>query len=133
MQKVILLLIFCGLLLAGTSAWADPETGRRLFQEKKCALCHKIDQPGTVFDPACPGLSGVRKRHTREWVRKWLHDPAEVWATQDADVQDILKRYFTYRGSKPKPRKSFMATVIGTRVQLTREEIEALIDYLWTL
>ena len=113
--------------------WADPEAGRRLFKEKHCVLCHKIENPGTVFSPACPGLKGVKHRHRREWLRRWLNDPAAVWAGNDADVQDINTRYFRYRGSKPKPRESFMATVIGKKVILTPEEIEALIDYLMTL
>ena len=64
---------------------------------------------------------------------KWLKDPAAVWAGNGADVQDINTRYFRYRGSKPQPRESFMATIIGKKVVLTDEEIEALIDYLWKL
>jgi hypothetical protein len=104
-----------------------------LFKEKHCALCHNIRNPGTVFAPVCPGLQGVRHRHSKDWVRKWLKDPAAVWAGNDADVQDINARYFRYRGSQPKPRDSFMATVIGKKVVLTDEEIEALIDYLWKL
>ena len=112
---------------------ADSEEGRKLFQEKHCVLCHKIKNPGTVFSPVCPGLKDVRHRHSREWLRRWLKDPAKVWATNDVDVQDLNTRYFAYRGSKPRPRESFMATIIGKKVVLTDEEIEALIDYLWQL
>jgi len=130
-QRVIcFLLLFLG-WSAPSSLFADP--GVALFKKKQCALCHNIHNPGTVFAPVCPGLQGVRYRHSKDWVRQWLKDPTTVWATNDANVQDINARYFRYRGGKPKPRESFMATIIGKKVVLTDEEIEALIDYLWKL
>ena len=130
-QRVICsLLLFLG-WVAPSPLFAGP--GEALFKEKHCALCHNIRNPGTVFAPMCPGLKGVRHRHSRDWVRQWLKDPSTVWAGNGADVQDINTRYFRYRGSQPKPRKSFMATVIGKKVVLTDEEIEVLIDYLWKL
>lgn len=125
-------LFFTGLTGPGT-ALADAERGRVLFQEKGCRLCHNIENPGTVFKPMCPGLKEVKTRHSREWLARWLQDPAAVWAVDDADVQDINRRYFEYRGSPPKPRESFMATVIGKQIVLTGEEIQHLIDYLQTL
>ena len=130
-QRVIcFLLLFLG--------WVSPSTlfadsGAALFKEKHCVLCHNVRNPGTVFSPVCPGLQGVRHRHSKDWVRKWLKDPATVWASNDADVRDINARYFRYRGSQPKSRESFMSTIIGKKVVLTDEEIEALIDYLWKL
>ena len=115
------------------SAISDPIRGKQLFKEKKCELCHRIELPGTEFKPICPGLLGVKERHRRDWLRKWLADPAGVWKTNGADVQDINRRYFAYRGSKPRFRESFMSTVIGKTVHLTAKEIEDLIDYLITL
>ena len=130
-QRVIcFLLLFLGWVSPST-LFADP--GAALFKGKHCVLCHNVRNPGTVFSPVCPGLQGVRHRHSKDWVRKWLKDPAAVWATNDADVRDINARYFRYRGSQPKQRESFMATIIGKKVVLTDEEIEALIDYLWKL
>jgi len=128
--------VICSLLLflawtAPSPLFADP--GEALFKEKHCVLCHNIRNPGTIFALMCPGLQGVRHRHSKDWVRKWLKNPSAVWATNDADVQDINARYFRYRGSQPKPRESFMSTVIGKKVMLTDEEIEVLIDYLWKL
>lgn len=132
-QRVICFLLLFAVGWLPAPLFADPGLGQRLFKEKLCALCHNIHNPGTVFAPVCPGLQGVRHRHSRDWLQKWLKDPAAVWASHDADVQDINARYFRYRGSKPKPRESFMATIVGKKVVLTREEIEALIDYLWIL
>ena len=112
---------------------ADQARGKRLFREKYCILCHDENQSGTVIKPICPGLKHIHTRHSREWLGRWLADPKGVWQTNDADVQDINRRYFQYRGSKPKPRESFMATVIGKTVKLLPDEIEDLIDYLLTL
>lgn len=125
--------IALGYALSAATAYADPGRGGELFKEKKCVLCHDVSLPGTEFKPICPGLKEVSGRHGREWTRKWLENPAEVWKTNDADVQDINDRYFKFRGNTPKPRESFMATVIGKQVILSPEEIEHLLDYLWSL
>jgi cytochrome c2 len=132
-QRVICFLLLFSGVGAFSPVFAESDEGRKLFKEKHCSLCHNIHNPGTVFAPVCPGLQGVRNRHSKAWVRKWLKNPAAVWDTNDADVQDINARYFRYRGSRPKPRESFMATIIGKKVVLTDEEIEALIEYLWKL
>ena len=75
----------------------------------------------------------MKQFHSKAWVRKWLKNPAAVWKTNDKDVQSINARWFKYRGGKPKPRESFMATIVGNRYVLSDQEIEDLIDYLWTL
>ena len=121
------------LIVMASPAHADVETGRQLFQEKKCRLCHRVENPGTVFKPICPGLKGVKARHSEEWLARWLKDPARVWKEGGPDVEDINRRFFEYRGRKPGPRESFMATIIGKQVVLTDEEIRHLIDYLKTL
>lgn len=131
---IIPLLLFFGLPgMAGAPAFADTELGKRIFIKRNCVLCHRVTRPGTEFKPICPGLKEVSKRHSKEWTRKWLKDPAAVWKTNDKDVQDINARFFKFRGSKPKPRESFMANIVGKRFVLTDDEIEALIEYLWTL
>jgi len=121
------------LVLGADSAFADTAVGQRLFKEKKCHLCHDATGPGTQFKPIGPGLRNVRDRHRREWLRRWLKNPAAVWKSGGADVLDINTRYFKYRNAKPRPRDSFMATVIGKTVILSADEIEHLIDYLLTL
>ncbi len=134
LNRIIPLLLLSSLLgMEGSPAFADTELGKQIFIKRNCALCHRVTSPGAEFKPICPGLKEVRKRHSKEWIRKWLKDPAAVWKTNDKDVQDINARYFKYRGSKPKPRESFMATIVGKRFVLTDEEIEALIEYLWIL
>ena len=133
-KKIGVFWVVASLFFGNTAlAVADPVSGKRLFEEKACAICHNIELPGTEFKPICPGLLGVKKRHRRDWLRKWLADPAAVWQTKDLGIQDINQRYFAYRGSKPRPRESFMATVIGKTVHLTKSEIENIIDYLMVL
>ena len=117
----------------GNLVFADSEKGKQIFTKRYCSLCHVVTRPGTEFKPICPGLKGVKQFHSKAWVRKWLKNPAAVWKTNDKDVQSINARYFKYRGGKPKPRESFMATIVGKRYILSDEEIEDLIDYLWTL
>ncbi|MGV7220023.1 MAG: c-type cytochrome [Nitrospinales bacterium] len=131
----LLLVGFTLFFLSGfvSSVYADSQIGKLIFKKRNCSLCHVVTRPGTEFKPVCPGLKGVKQQHSKSWVRQWLKNPAEVWKTNDVDVQSINKRYFEYRGSKPKPRESFMATVVGKSYVLSDEEIEHLIDYLWTL
>ncbi|MFQ5672397.1 MAG: c-type cytochrome [Nitrospinales bacterium] len=124
----------CSILVLGASdAFADAETGKRLFKEKNCYLCHDVTLPGAEFKPVGPGLKNVRKRHRREWLSRWLKNPAAVWKSGGADIRDINARYFKYRNAKPRPRDSFMATVIGKTIILSADEIEHLVDYLLTL
>lgn len=132
-KRLISILVVSFLIGNGAPAFADPEQGLQLFKKKNCALCHNPTLPGSEFKPRCPGLKDVRDRHSKDWVRKWLKDPASVWKTNDKDVQDIKARYFKYRGAKPEPVESFMATIVGKRYILSDEEIESLIEYLWTL
>ena len=126
-------MIVLSFLTGVSSAQADPAIGQKLFSAKNCKLCHRIENPGTVFKPICPGLKGVKQRHSREWLSRWLKGPQAVWKENGPDVQDINRRFFEYRGRKPGPRDSFMATVIGKQVILTDEEIRHLIDYLESL
>lgn len=132
--KLLIILAIVGVLFFGqTPLCADPVIGEQLFKGKNCALCHDITLPGTEFKPTCPGLKDVRERHGKEWLQKWLRDPGAVWETDDEGVQDIKTRYFKFRGAKPGPKESLMATVIGKIIKLSPEEIEHLIDYLHTL
>ncbi len=133
LSLVLKCLIVLSFLIGVTPVQADPAIGQKLFSEKKCKLCHRIENPGTVFKPICPGLKGVKNRHSREWLARWLKNPKAVWEENGADVQDINRRFFEYRGRKPGPRDSFMATVIGKQIFLTDEEIRNLIDYLESL
>ena len=62
------------------SAFAGADKGKSLFDSKKCKTCHKAQGDAAVFKPVGPGLKGVGKRHSKEWLAKWL-SPAnvEIW------------------------------------------------------
>ncbi|MCH7731957.1 MAG: c-type cytochrome [Candidatus Marinimicrobia bacterium] len=49
--------------------------GRQLIQQYNCVSCHNL--PG--YTPEfVPGLDGIGKKTTREWLVRWLKDPREV-------------------------------------------------------
>lgn len=55
------------------------DAGKKLFTAKTCNACHTIGK-GPL---AAPDLDGVFDRRSQEWIRKWLHDPKAMLATDD--------------------------------------------------
>ncbi len=110
-------IVFC----VSTSAFAaDPESGTAIFNGKgKCKTCHKNDEKKLVG----PGLAGVKTRHPEAWMKKWITNPQEVWAADDADVQELKKR--VNKVGKPKT-----AMAPG---KLTEGEIDDVIAFITTL
>lgn len=66
---------------------ADPESGRVLF-EMKCSSCHTLGRG----DRAGPDLRGVTRRRTRDWLERWMKDPAGM-SKNDADGKALFARY----------------------------------------
>jgi cytochrome c2 len=97
--------------------------GRSLFFSRTkggCSVCHKV----TPRDLVGPGLAGVSRRHSREWLVKWVTDPAQTWRENGLET----------RGMKKRLRKEIQAeTKMKLLNPLTGEEIEAIVDYLTTL
>jgi cytochrome c2 len=87
-------IVFC----VSTSAFAgDAAKGKALFDGAgKCKTCHKTDDKKLVG----PGLAGVKAKHSEAWLKKWIANPQEVWASDDADVKDLKKR--VNKEGKPK-------------------------------
>jgi cytochrome c2 len=50
------------------------EEGRKIFQTRGCNQCHTIGAGKLIG----PDLAGVGGRHSVEWLRGWLADPASV-------------------------------------------------------
>jgi cytochrome c2 len=65
---------------------AEVERGKSLWLSKSCDACHSIGGGNR----AGPDLKGVTQRRTKDWLRKWLHDPDEMRAT-DPLAQQIYK------------------------------------------
>lgn len=99
--------ITCSVLLAAaivlsitTAALADEPTsvedGRRLFN-KNCKTCHKLTEQMLVG----PGLAGVTKRRTEEWMDKWIASPKAVIASNDPTAVELRGGFKTLMPTLP--------------------------------
>ncbi len=70
----LIVLIFLGLL--GYTAWpaqgADIEKGKKIYEEKRCGMCHAIGGQGGKVGP---DLADVGSKRDRDWLVKFLKDP----------------------------------------------------------
>lgn len=51
---------------------ADPDQGRKIYEEKRCAMCHAIGGQGGKIGP---DLSDVGSQRDGDWLNKFLKDP----------------------------------------------------------
>lgn len=110
---------FAGTFASG-AAYADVNAGKSLFEGPlKCTNCHNINDKKKVG----PGLAGINKRASDDWLKKWLKDPPAAWNAED-DYTKKLKETMK-KTDKPKPAHS-------TR-PLADQEIVDLLDYMKTL
>lgn len=101
------------------------ENGKKLFHNKRkaqCSVCHDITEKKKVG----PGLAGVMKRQSEEWVRSFIKDPRKVWAENNDETQKMRKR-----NNGTKKKKSTMTA--KHRKRYTDEDIEDIIAYFKTL
>jgi len=64
---------------------------------KKCKRCHKLTDQTLMG----PGLAGVTKRRTEEWLDKWITNPKEMIKSGDAIAMKLKEKY---KGKMPKIR-----------------------------
>lgn len=75
------------LLLSQFSAIAAPD-GQAIFKSN-CASCHN-----PLKDATGPALQGVDKRvPSKEWLHKWVHNPAGMIASGDKYANDIYNKW----------------------------------------
>lgn len=64
--------------LFATSAFGQESAlvaeGKRVFQDQGCYGCHMVGATGT---PVATSLSTIGSKHTEEYLRGWLRDPAQ--------------------------------------------------------
>ncbi len=97
------LLLGMGLIAGGTGALADSpkkekseaneelfEKGKKVFKRKQCSGCHAIDS--TELGEKGPGLKGVYKRKSEEWIRKWLTNTVAMEKT-DPEIIELKKKF----------------------------------------
>lgn len=63
--------------------------GKEVFNSKGCIGCHGF---GTGDKPTGPDLKGVTQRRNKEWLKKWITDPAEM-AKTDPVAQELVKKF----------------------------------------
>jgi mono/diheme cytochrome c family protein len=63
----------------------DPVKGKELFNAN-CAACHKLDAKATG-----PALRGVAQKHDKEWLYKWIHNPAALIKSGDAAAVKVYE------------------------------------------
>jgi cytochrome c551/c552 len=49
--------------------------GKALFSSKGCNACHSVGKNAKM---AGPDLAGVTERRTHDWLKRWLHNPADL-------------------------------------------------------
>lgn len=102
------------------------ETGKKLFFDRgktACSVCHKINTDKKKA-PVGPGLKGVTKRHSIEWLAKWLKNPKEVWASNDPETLEMKKWLGLEKRKKTK---------MAVKKPLTSQEIQDICSFLETL
>jgi cytochrome c2 len=51
-----------------------------------CAACHKLDAKATG-----PALRGIAQKHDKEWLYKWIHNPAAMIKSGDAAAVKVYE------------------------------------------
>jgi nitrite reductase (NO-forming) len=74
----------------------DAVAGKQAF-ESKCLACHSLGQGKKLG----PDLAGVSKRRSKDWITRWLKDPAAMLTT-DVDAKAMLKEF----NNLPMPNQS---------------------------
>ena len=97
----------------GSAPTVDPalaKKGRSIFASKGCNGCHSIN----AGKRAGPDLAGVSERRDAEWLKKFLHDPPAMLAT-DSLAMALLAEY---------------KNVKMPNMKLSDADIDALIHYI---
>ncbi|MGB3941564.1 MAG: c-type cytochrome, partial [Candidatus Manganitrophaceae bacterium] len=74
MKEIIIGVVLLGLAMYGPlpAAGAEIEKGKKLYEERRCGICHVITGQGGKIGP---DLSSVGNQRDREWLMRFLKDP----------------------------------------------------------
>jgi len=125
---VLAVVMVMAFAFASVASAGDAAKGKSIFnnKKKKCKTCHTITKKKKVG----PGLAGVSKRHSEEWMKKWLANPQKVWTENDAETAK-MKAWPVQYGKKSRAGKK--KTKMKLKPPLTEAEIGDLIAYLKTI
>ena len=71
----IIAVLFSGSLGFAQEGKALVDKGQKIYTEKKCSMCHKIEGVGGKLGP---DLLDVGSRRDAEWIKGFLKDPKSV-------------------------------------------------------
>ncbi|MBI5638777.1 MAG: cytochrome c [Nitrospinae bacterium] len=122
MKSGLLIPVFAALAIAAGAAWAaDAAKGKEVFDgPAACGECHKT----TGKKSGGPGLAGTARRHSGEWLMRWLREPKKTWQENDSETMEMKKRLGLENAERPGMKQ---------RKNLSDEELADLIEYLHTL
>lgn len=120
MKKILGALLFCAISLsfAGTPVLAAEAPA----SFKKCLACHKVDEDHTAWKVG-PGLKGIGKRVSKEYLEKALKTPQGTFDAGGPEIETLKK------GAKFKSPLKMPKAV----EKLTDADIKELAAYMMTL
>jgi len=75
-------------LSLGLMASAKAQDGEKLFKEKTCAGCHKVEGRSVG-----PGLKGATTRKDLSWITKFVKDPNAVYQSGDPYLKGLVNDF----------------------------------------
>ncbi|MBI3581323.1 MAG: cytochrome c [Nitrospinae bacterium] len=88
--------VLCVTTAARAEGPSSAEDGRQLYN-KHCKQCHKLTEQLLVG----PGLAGITKRRTEEWMDKWIASPKAVMASKDPVAEELRSGFKTLMPTLP--------------------------------
>jgi len=111
MNSKTLMLGLSSLIFMTSRSYALPmDEGKNIFNTR-CMACHKIDK-----DFAGPALANVDKRHTIDWIVKFVHSSQAVVKSGDTSAIALFSK--------------FNGTIMPDHPDLSEENIKSIIEYI---
>ena len=87
-MRTLTLLMVTTFCLTFVALADDVKKGETIFM-KKCKACHRLSDGAKNG----PGLAGVTKLRTEEWLHKWLQDPKGMIISGDPIALEIKSKF----------------------------------------
>lgn len=120
MKKIISILVAAGALIVFSNSLVLASEAPKAF--KKCKACHKTNADNSKWTVG-PGLKGIGKRTSADFLDKWLKDPQGTFDAGGPEIEALKK------GAKFKAKLK-MPTAVK---KLSDEDRKALVGYLMAL